>query len=40
MNTTNRFVKKLEFGFIVLDRFIFPSIFVCILVLVFYVSEK
>jgi len=40
MNITNRFVKKLEFGFIVLDRSIFQSISVCILVLVFYVSEK
>jgi hypothetical protein len=40
MNTTNRFVKKLELEFIILDLTRFPSISVCILILVFFVSEK
>jgi hypothetical protein len=40
MNTTNRFVKKLELEFILLDLSIFPSISFCILILVFFVLEK
>jgi hypothetical protein len=40
MNTTNRFVKKLELELIILDLSNFPSISVGILVVVFYVAEK
>ena len=40
MNTTNRFVKKLELEFILLDLIIFPSLSFCILMLVFFVSGK
>ena len=40
MNITNRILKKLEFGFIVLDLSIVPSISVGILTFVFCESEK
>jgi len=40
MNTTNRFVKKLELEFILLDLSIFPSLSFCILMLVFSCREN